>query len=327
MDDLQLARESLIFTCEQGALGLDDTRLSRAARRGTLVRIKHGIYLDSALWARLLSPDRHLLLATIADRVAGPGLVFSHQTAGALLGLPILGRWPDRAHVLRDCADGGRSTTVLCSHNLGLQGVPIGTAGGLTVTAPPRTVIDLARTLPFMAAVAATDAALWADRRTGRFLTTIDDVRALLDQMDLIRGLRRVLAVLDASTPLCESVGETLCRLIMAELGFAAPQLQVRFDDAEGLVGFADFSWLDRRVIAEFDGLKKYTDARLRHGLTESEVVVAEKLRDDRLRALNYKVVRVIWDHLKDPARLQRMLLDAGLVQVRPARVIRRDWF
>lgn len=326
MDELQLARESLIFTCEMGALGLDDTRLGRAVRRGTLVRLKQGVYLDCALWETLRSPDRHRLLATIAERVAGPGLVFSHQTAAALLGLPVLGRWPDRAHVLRDCASGGRSTTVLAVHTVGLHGVPVETADGLIVTAAPRTLIDLALTLPFLSAVVATDAAVLVDRRTHEFLTTLDDVRDLLDRMSPLRGLHRVLAVLDASTPLSESVGETLCRLIIAELGFDVPELQMEFRDEEGLIGFADFTWVSCRLIAEFDGLVKYTDEQFRHGLSESEVVVREKLREDRLRALGYGVVRLLWEHLRDPARLFQLLTKAGLVPVRATRVVGRPW-
>lgn len=324
MDELQLARESLIFTCDMGVLGLDDTRLGRAVRRGTLVRLKQGVYLDCALWASLRPPDRHRLLATIAERVAGPGLVFSHQTAAALVGLPVLGRWPDRAHVLRECASGGRSTTVLAVHTVGFRGVAVERADGLTVTAVPRTVIDLALTLPFLSAVVATDAAVLVDRHTRQFLTTLEDVRDLLDRLSPIRGLRRVLAVLDASTPLSESVGETLCRLIIAELGFDVPELQMQFRDEAGLIGFADFTWVGSRLIAEFDGLVKYSEEKFRHGLSESEVVVREKLREDRLRALGYGVVRVLWEHLRDPARLFQLLTQAGLRPVRATRIIRR---
>lgn len=250
--------------------------------------------------------------------------MFSHQTAAALLGLPVLGRWPDRAHVLSDCASGGRSTTILAVHTVGLQGVSVGTADGLTATTTPRTVIDLALTLPFLSAVVATDAAVLVDRRTHQFLTTLDDVRDLLDQLSPLRGLRRVSAVLDAATTLSESVGESLCRLIIAELGFDLPELQMEFRDADGLIGFADFTWVGFRLIAEFDGLVKYSEERFRHGLSESEIVVREKLREDRLRALGYGVVRVLWEHLRDPARLFQMLTKAGLVPVRATRVIRR---
>jgi hypothetical protein len=323
MTTLQRAQQSLIFACDLSALGLDDTRLSRAAQRGALARVKQGVYLDRALWDDLPADDRHRLLAVIAQRIAGPGLVFSHQTAAALIGLPVLGRWPDRAHVLRECADGGRSTQLLVRHAIGVAGVPIEKRTGLTVTAPVRTVIDLAATLPFDAAVVATDAALLVDRRTRRCLTTREDVQELLEHMAPFRGLRRVLAVLDASTPLSESVGESLCRIILAELGFETPELQVEFRDRQGLIGFADFTWRHAKTIAEFDGLIKYHDERLRHGLSPSQVVVLEKLREDRLRALGFRVVRILWEHLVDPVRLLQLLTDAGLLPVRTPRIIR----
>ncbi|TFB69674.1 hypothetical protein E3O06_15225 [Cryobacterium glaciale] len=323
MTPLQLAQQSLIFACDLGALGRDDTRLSRAARRGTLARVKTGVYLDRPLWDGLRRDDQHRLLAVIAERVAGPGLVFSHQTAAALIGLPVLGRWPDRAHVLRECADGGRSTNLLVRHAIGVAGVPTELRAGLTVTAPVRTVIDLATTLPFDSAVVTTDAALYRDRRTHRFITTIDDVRELLERMAPFRGLRRVLAVLDASTPLSESVGESLCRVILAELGFAAPELQVEIRDAKGFIGFADFTWRHAKVIAEFDGLRKYEDDDLRNGLSASQVVVREKLREDRLRALGYQVVRIIWSHLADPVQLLKLLTDVGLMPVHTTRILR----
>ncbi|MFC5928917.1 hypothetical protein D6T64_14805 [Cryobacterium melibiosiphilum] len=326
MDPLDLARQSLIFACDLGALGQDDTRLSRAAQRGMLVRVKHGVYLDRVLWDPLVNADRHRLLATVAERLAGPGLVFSHQTAAALLGLPVLGRWPDRAHVLKECADGGRSTTVVLAHTVGLRDVPVTMMGALTMTTPARTVVDIAAHADFEVAVVVMDAALHRDRRTRRPLTTRADVSALIELMSPFRGLRRVLAVLDASTPLSESVGESLCRIILSELGLGDPELQVEFRDADGLIGFADFTWRLDRVILEFDGQTKYLDARYRHGLSADQIVVLEKLREDRLRALGYRVVRAVWKDLVDPARLLRLLTDAGLVPVRTTRVIRRDW-
>jgi len=172
MTTLQRAQQPLIVACDLSALGRDDTRLSRAAQRGTLARVQQSVYIDRALWDDLPADDRHRLLAVIAQRVTGAGLVFSHQTAAELIGLPVLRRWPDRAHVLRECADGGRSTQLLARHTIGVAGVPIEKRTGLTVTAPVRTVNDLAATLPFDAAVAAMDTALLVDRRTRRCLTT-----------------------------------------------------------------------------------------------------------------------------------------------------------
>lgn len=326
MDNCELALESLIFACDTAALGQDNTRLSRAAERGILTRVKQGVYLRRSLWEALTPTERHRVRLVMAERLSGPGLVFSHASAAALLGLPILGRWPSRAHVLRDCAAGGRSTRGLVRHALGLGGVPLVTVDGLTVTAPSRTVIDLATTMPFDSAVVSADAALRVDRRTGLSLTTPHDVRALLDGMMPFRGMRRVQAVLDASTTLSDSVAETLCRIILIELGFAAPELQAEFSDAEGFIGYADFAWRHARVILEFDGLGKYSDPRYSRGRTPAEIVILEKRREDRLRNLGFRVIRIYWDDLRDPARLLRLLLAAGLRPLRTVRQIRRPW-
>jgi len=326
MDNFELALESLIFACDTGALGQDGSRLTRAAQRGILIRVKQGVYLPRPHWEALKPRERHRVRVVIAERVGGPGLVFSHGSAAALLGLPVLGRWPEKAHVLRDCAAGGRSTTGLVQHALGLRGVPLVMVAGLTVTAPARTVIDLATTMPFDCALVSTDAALRVDRRTRRCLTTPEEVRTLLERMMPFRGMRRVESVLDASTVLSDSAAETLCRIILAELGFASPELQVEFSDAEGLIGYADFTWRHARVILEFDGLGKYIDAHYTHGRLPAEIVILEKKREDRLRNLGYNVIRVYWDDLRNPARMRRLLLDAGLRPVRTVREVRRPW-
>ena len=52
------------------------------------------------------------------------------------------------------------------------------------------------------------------------------------------------------------------------------------------------------RVILEFDGALKYADDP--SGLS----LFKEKLREDRLRALGFVVVRVSWADLTNPARL-----------------------
>jgi len=47
--------------------------------------------------------------------------------------------------------------------------------------------------------------------------------------------------------------------------------------------------------VVEFDGAVKYAGADGRAAL------VAEKLREDRLRALGYEVVRIVWSDLARP--------------------------
>lgn len=68
-------------------------------------------------------------------------------------------------------------------------------------------------------------------------------------------------------------------------------------------------------MIVEFDGFVKYRDPALRNGRNAEEVVIAEKLREGRLRARPRvrTLVRVVWADVQDDDRLSRALTSAGL--------------
>ena len=104
-------------------------------------------------------------------------------------------------------------------------------------------------------------------------------------------------------------------------LGFPEPVLQHRFADARGLIGFTDFAWPHHGLLAEFDGLQKYVDRDLRGTATVEEVVVREKRREDRLRAVAgvRGMVRSTWRDLRDPAAFGRTFDRAGLPRVWPS--------
>ena len=114
---------------------------------------------------------------------------------------------------------------------------------------------------------------------------------------------------------LAESPGESKSRCVIRELGFPDPVLQQRFDDAEGLIGFVDFWWPAQGLVGESDGRGKYTSSSR---ATADDVVYAEKLREDRLRALGLGVVRWNWPMLEAPERLAARLERAGLQRITP---------
>jgi very-short-patch-repair endonuclease len=58
------------------------------------------------------------------------------------------------------------------------------------------------------------------------------------------------------------------------------------------LIGRVDFLVADRLII-EFDGAAKYGDT--------ADAVLAEKWREDRLRACGYRVIRLSWADLDQP--------------------------
>lgn len=94
-----------------------------------------------------------------------------------------------------------------------------------------------------------------------------------------------------------ESVGESRVRCLLATNGYELePQVEIR-DLGGRLVGRVDGRVKGTRVLLEFDGKIKYADGN-------PATLIAEKKREDRLRALGWIVVRVEWADLEHPARL-----------------------
>ena len=86
-----------------------------------------------------------------------------------------------------------------------------------------------------------------------------------------------------------DSVGESLSRARIHELGFAEPELQVAVETA-GHRYVVDFFWPEANIIGEFDGRAKYSRDDFTAGSPPEEVVWREKKREDALRRLLERV-------------------------------------
>ena len=120
------------------------------------------------------------------------------------------------------------------------------TKDGITLTSLPRTVVELALTLPFSESVAAIDWALahGCDRAT---------LETLADRLGGA-STSRALAAIEFADPRSGSPGESVSRALIHQLGFPLPALQVPFHDGRGFIGVVDFYWSDHALIGEFDG-------------------------------------------------------------------------
>jgi len=239
--------------------------------------------------------------------------VFSHVSAAAVWGLPILGAWPPEVHTLVASASGGRSGRGIRRHCVELDLVRSTVLDNLRVTSVERTLIDLARTLSFASAVMAFDHALATDRGRKSPMTTKSRILAELEHVGWSRGRNRVLTVVAFADGASGSPGESLSRVRIFELGFPAPCLQAEFVHHTGIRDFADFDWPDYEHLGEFDGHGKYLDPRMRAGLSPDQIVIAEKRREDRLRTRRAHFTRWEWGDALQPARLLAILVDAGL--------------
>jgi hypothetical protein len=284
--------------------------LARRVSQGALVRVTRGAYLEAAV-ARTRDRDEvHRDLVQARSRLSNERLVFGGASAAAMWRLPRLSAWPAIPEVVDRHAAGGRSPTAL--HRRSTGRVEIDVVDGVMVTSLLETVLALARFELFSDALTATDAALRGFEVNGRKVGVESGMLAArLRDLARHRGVARARAVLDFADAGAESPGESLSRIQMDRLGVVPPTLQQEFRDDLGLMR-VDFWWPVHRVVGEFDGLTKYL--RDPHGRSPQEVVIQEKLREDRLRALGLRVIRWTWTEARNAEALRRHLAPAGLV-------------
>lgn len=165
------------------------------------------------------------------------------------------------------------------------------------MTSLARTLVDCVRTLPPLPGLV-TDAALraGADREV---------VAELLESSAGGRGVRLGRLVAAQADARSESPGESAVRFILWAYGFPTPQPQVPIDTRLG-VFWADLGWPEWGLMIEYDGLVKYRGLA---GGGPSEVVVAEKRRQDAIEEEGCTVLRVTRADLRPPGALVARVL------------------
>ena len=164
---------------------------------------------------------------------------------------------------------------------------------GVVVTSMARTVVDIARTVPFEQAVGRGRTRLWPGGLVGR--------PALAEALLRTTGWRGAPAARRAvafADPGAESVGESRSRVAIMRAGLPRPVLQWEVPDRSGhLIGRTDFGWPALGAVGEFDGEVKY-GRLLRPGQSPGDVVFTEKVREDRIRATELGMARWVWHEL-----------------------------
>lgn len=294
--------QSGVFSRRQALLcGYTPKQIRQRLRDGRWVRLRHGQYAErldlSALepWVATRHAHTQLVQAVVNSRRTS-SVAVSHQSAIALHGMPLWGLDLDQVHITkRDGSTSGKIAGVHY-HSGRLVDADLTRVDDLIVTTVARAAFETACTTSYEAAVVCFDAAL--REQTVR----ADDVRRLLQVTEHWPGSPTARAALNFSDPRSESVGESRLRVLLADHGLPAPTLQAEFYDARGLIGRVDFFFEEFNTVLEFDGRLKYTSAA-------GEVVVREKVREDRLRARGLQVVRSDWTDFRNPGRL---LADLG---------------
>jgi AbiEi antitoxin C-terminal domain len=129
--------------------------------------------------------------------------------------------------------------------------------GGVKVTTPARTALDLACRDPAAKAVAAIDALARATD------LKMADVELLADRYRGRRGIRKARGIFHLVDAGAESPRETWLRLVLIRAGFPLPQTQIAVYDEYGqLVAVLDMGWKRLKLAVEYDGDHHWTDRR-----------------------------------------------------------------
>jgi hypothetical protein len=287
-----------------------------SVRRGEFVSLRRGVYAPASHWTQLDVESQYRLRVLAAAAYVDGDIVVSHVSAASLWRLPWFSPYPRGVHALDPFATGGRSTSLISRHTVGL---PRETEfiDGVRVTSLTRTVVDVARSTTFGQAVAVADAAL---RRASHPREGLPPAR--IEKADLLRevsllsvaqGTAKARRVIQFADGLADRPGESISRVHISMAKLTAPQLQASLMGASGRLWHVDFWWPDFNLIGEFDGRAKYTDEEFLRGRSPQEVLYDEKLREDDLRAADHGFTRWPWSVAISMRRLRAHLVSAGL--------------
>lgn len=245
--DFPLPLDEPFRTSDAAAAGLTRGRLAVLEERGQVRRLLRSVYVPAQV------PDSRPLRVAALRLVVPQEAVVTDRAAGWLHGAPLI--LEPGAHkaltpvTMFHRSRGGRLRNEMCSS--GQRMMPdsdVMEVGGLLVTTPLRTTLDLGRLLPRDQGFAGMDMMLSTE------LVTHDEVLASVERFKGCRGVRQLRALTPWIDGRSESPGESVLRLRWIDCpGMPRPEPQV---EVEGPYGPC---WLDigdprSRFAAEYDG-------------------------------------------------------------------------
>lgn len=302
--------------------GFSRRTVEAMVRRHDLVRVRRdAVVLASALagstpWGkealRVRAVGRSMAPAPSTTGSAGDHPVpyaLSHESALMMHGLPYFGE-DGAIHLVRTDGRRGRRNGIVWVHRP-VAARWVTQVDGLRVVTPTMAALQVAATHGAEAGLVALDGVLHRAQQRDKDAVgrgegpAVAEVRrqinsALEDGFGSATPVVRLVAELADGRS--ESAGESRSRWLVRILGLGPCHPQFEVKDGDTLVGVADLKLERWDVVVEFDGAGKYTDP---------DVLLAEKDREDRIRARGYEVVRIRWADLARPNLLRRRLLEA----------------
>ncbi|MDN4162402.1 type IV toxin-antitoxin system AbiEi family antitoxin domain-containing protein [Nocardioides abyssi] len=300
------------------ALGMTEREVDRLVRTGAWVAVRRGVYADRAhvagLVARSARQRLHDDAVALTTRIQH---VRSHDSAAVVWGLAVPLPARPVAHVTVPVPAIARSRPQRCRsrHDVKHHLAPYGMADrpavvdGAPVLGLARTAVDMAREHDLATGIAAVDGAL----RAG---VTRSDLDAVLERMHCWPHVNRVRQAIDLGDAGAESLGESLARVLVLQLGRGRPHTQFGLC-RDGRTGFADLR-VGRHLI-EFDGRLKYHRG-LGGGRSPEQVVWDEKVRQDWFCSYQLGMSRLVWSDVIGPgtvAALDRLEREVSATEAR----------
>jgi hypothetical protein len=295
------ATQQGVFTGEQARdahySSSEIQRLRRSERRSEQwFSIRRSVYVVKQWYDGLPPLEQHRVrLAALALVLTEPA-VHSHVSAAVELGLEMLDPDLSELHVTRAELKGSRHEAGVHHHAAELRECDVlRTPGRASVTKAARTAFDIARESERLEqGVAVCDSALRGGVTPGQLTEVMTRCRSW-------PGARLASRAVSMADGRADNPGESWSRVILVANGHAPTDLQRQFFDDRGLAGIGDFFWEEEMVIGEFDGKLKYAVAEGATPDEASRAIIAEKLREDRLRALGFEFVRWGYGELYHP--------------------------
>lgn len=279
-----VGQHGLITHHQARVAGLSDRDLRSLLARGEWLRLRRGVYVESAYWASLEPFRAQPLLRIRAARLTlrTPWLVFSHDSAALVhrMGTPDAAR--ALVHVTHHKVHGDAVRAGVKHHLAPYAPEQVVWVDGLPVLDPARTALDMAREHGLMTGVACCDRAL-------RLGTTRSQLREARAATWCWPGSRTMDEAIEIADPGAESWLESTGRVLVHSLGHGRPQTQFGLSDGHRTV------WCDMRLgrhIFECDGNLKYDEDNLT-GQSPRTVLRHEKERQDFVTGFKLGVSRI----------------------------------
>lgn len=289
----------VLSTRAAGRLGLTANDLRAMVAGGDLVRAAHGAYVDAARLVGASPEEEHRLRVTAIVLAKGGSVAASHHSAAVLHGLPVLREALGSVRVTHTRSRANTRTRPTFTVHRCPGADAFGSVGPVATVLPALAVIGTAVLVGVRSGLMAADAAL----RAG--LTTREELADWRARWARVPGVDRARHVVQVASPLAESPAESLLRLVLLALRLDfVEQHQIALD---GWTARVDFYLPTLGVVVEMDGMCKY------EGGTGMVNLVAEKRREDQIRARGYGVARIEWADLFRPERVHAKIRAAAL--------------